>query len=67
KLQMCIRDSLLAGASAVAVGTANFVNPFICPEIIEELPKVLSAYGYSSVEECIGRSWKHEALAHHRA
>ncbi|AMM97205.1 dihydroorotate dehydrogenase [Bacillus pumilus] len=62
-----VLEFLLAGASAVAVGTANFVNPFICPDIIEELPKVLSAYGYSSVEECIGRSWKHEALAHHRA
>lgn len=62
-----VLEFLLAGASAVAVGTANFVNPFICPEIIEELPKVLAAYDYSSVEECIGRSWKHEALAHHRA
>ncbi|MCW1835690.1 dihydroorotate dehydrogenase [Bacillus xiamenensis] len=61
-----VLEFLLAGASAVAVGTANFVNPFICPEIIEELPNVLAAYGYSSVEECIGRSWKHEALAHHR-
>ncbi len=27
-----------AGASAVAVGTANFVDPFVCPSIIEELP-----------------------------
>ncbi|GLF90465.1 dihydroorotate dehydrogenase B (NAD(+)), catalytic subunit [Bacillus safensis] len=62
-----VLEFLLAGASAVAVGTANFVNPFICPEIIEELPNVLAAYGYSSIEECIGRSWKHEALAHHRA
>ncbi|MBU5208387.1 dihydroorotate dehydrogenase [Bacillus safensis] len=62
-----VLEFLLAGASAVAVGTANFVNPFICPEIIQELPNVLAAYGYSSVEECIGRSWKHEALAHHRA
>ncbi|EMI13466.1 dihydroorotate dehydrogenase [Bacillus stratosphericus LAMA 585] len=62
-----VLEFLLAGASAVAVGTANFVNPFICPEIIAELPNVLAAYGYSSVEECIGRSWKHEALAHHRA
>ncbi|OLP66509.1 Dihydroorotate dehydrogenase B, catalytic subunit [Bacillus pumilus] len=61
-----VLEFLLAGASAVAVGTANFVNPFICPEIIEELPQVLAAYGYSSVEDCIGRSWKHEALAHHR-
>ncbi|WP_353855819.1 dihydroorotate dehydrogenase [Bacillus sp. Bos-x628] len=61
-----VLEFLLAGASAVAVGTANFVNPFVCPEIIEDLPKVLAAHGYSSVEECIGRSWKHEAFANHR-
>ena len=30
-----------AGASAVAVGTANFVDPFVCPTIIEELPMLL--------------------------
>ena len=30
-----------AGASAVAVGTANFVDPFVCPTIIDELPALL--------------------------
>ncbi|AOY07173.1 dihydroorotate dehydrogenase [Bacillus subtilis] len=61
-------EFLLAGASAVAVGTANFVNPFACPEIIEQLPSVLHQYGYQSIEECIGRSWNHEKQpAHHRA
>ncbi|AVB11206.1 dihydroorotate dehydrogenase [Bacillus velezensis] len=61
-------EFLLAGASAVAVGTANFVNPFVCPEIIEQLPHVLRQYGYQSVSECIGRSWKHaKQPAHHRA
>ncbi|WP_345806367.1 dihydroorotate dehydrogenase [Bacillus subtilis] len=61
-------EFLLAGASAVAVGTANFVNPFACPEIIEQLPSVLCHYGYQSIEECIGRSWNHEKQpAHHRA
>lgn len=35
-------EFLLAGASAVAVGTANFVNPFVCPEIIEQLPRVFA-------------------------
>ena len=30
-----------AGASAVAVGTANFIDPFVCPTIIEELPALL--------------------------
>ena len=61
-------EFLLAGASAVAVGTANFVNPFACPDIIEQLPSVLLQYGYQSIEECIGRSWNHEKQpAHHRA
>ncbi|KJJ42846.1 dihydroorotate dehydrogenase [Bacillus subtilis] len=61
-------EFLLAGASAVAVGTANFVNPFACPDIIEQLPSVLRQYGYQSIEECIGRSWNHDKQpAHHRA
>ncbi|MEC0695185.1 dihydroorotate dehydrogenase [Bacillus atrophaeus] len=61
-------EFLLAGASAVAVGTANFVNPFACPEIIGQLPDVLQKYGYQSVVECIGRSWNDEQKpAYHRA
>lgn len=48
-----VLEFLLAGASAVAVGTANFNNPFILPEIIDELPRVLEKYGFSSVEEVI--------------
>ena len=49
-------DFLSAGASAVAVGTANFVNPFVCPEIISKLPQRLHELGYDSVEEIVGRS-----------
>lgn len=61
-------EFLLAGANAVAVGTANFVNPFACPEIIGQLPDVLQKYGYQSVVECIGRSWNDEQKpAYHRA
>jgi dihydroorotate dehydrogenase (NAD+) catalytic subunit len=57
-----------AGASAVAVGTANFVDPFVCPTIIDELPLLLDQLGYEHISECRGRSWqKHEQLAHHRA
>jgi dihydroorotate dehydrogenase (NAD+) catalytic subunit len=47
-----------AGASAVAVGTANFVDPFICPTIINELPELLEQLGYDHISECTGRSWK---------
>ncbi|MFD0825273.1 dihydroorotate dehydrogenase [Neobacillus sp. M.A.Huq-85] len=57
-----------AGASAVAVGTANFVDPFVCPTIIEELPVLLDKLGYEHISECRGRSWtQHEQLAYHRA
>ncbi|WP_404333917.1 dihydroorotate dehydrogenase [Planococcus rifietoensis] len=49
-------DFLSAGANAVAVGTANFVNPFVCPELIDKLPERLHELGYESVHELIGRS-----------
>lgn len=48
-------EFLLAGASAVAVGTANFQNPYVCIEIIEQLPKTLAAYGFNSVNDAIGK------------
>lgn len=50
-----VLEFLLAGASAVAVGTANFQNPYACPDIIKALPGVLEKYGFTSVEEAIGK------------
>ncbi|EIJ81561.1 dihydroorotate dehydrogenase 1B [Bacillus methanolicus PB1] len=47
-----------AGASAVAVGTANFIDPYICPKIIDELPHLLTELGIDHISECTGRSWK---------
>lgn len=55
-----VLEFLNAGASAVEVGAMNFVDPYICPKIIQELPKVLQKYGYTSIEEAIGRSFKDE-------
>lgn len=49
-------DFLSAGASAVAVGTANFVNPFVCPEIIQALPALLDELGLETITDLIGRS-----------
>lgn len=60
----CI-EFFLAGASAVAIGTANFVNPYVCVELIEALPKKLQELGYRHVTECIGRSWKNETTPSH--
>ena len=53
-----VLEFLNAGASAVEVGAANFRDPLICPKIIADLPKVLEKYGYKSLNEAIGRSFK---------
>ncbi|MBM7571762.1 dihydroorotate dehydrogenase [Aquibacillus albus] len=55
-----VLEFLLAGASAVAVGTANFHHPFVCPEIIDALPDVLQKYGFTSVEDAIGKGHDHD-------
>ncbi|MFD2115597.1 dihydroorotate dehydrogenase [Paenibacillus yanchengensis] len=51
-------EFLYAGASAVAVGTANFVDPYVCPKLINRLPHLLTELGYEHISECTGRSWK---------
>jgi dihydroorotate dehydrogenase (NAD+) catalytic subunit len=51
-------EFLLAGASAVAIGTANFINPMVAPEIIEALPGVLERMGVGSPVELTGKAWK---------
>ncbi|MET3698050.1 dihydroorotate oxidase B catalytic subunit [Bacillus oleivorans] len=60
-------EFLYAGASAVAVGTANFVDPFICKKLIEELPERLHQLGFSSIEECIGRSHANDKVTNYRS
>ncbi len=47
-------EFLLAGATAVAVGTANFVNPMAMKEVIEGIRSYLEESGFSSVREIIG-------------
>jgi len=62
-----VMEFFFAGASAVAVGTANFADPFVCPTIIDELPEYLYQLGYEHISECTGRSWKkNEQFAYHR-
>ncbi|RSD28083.1 dihydroorotate dehydrogenase [Mesobacillus subterraneus] len=60
-------EFFLAGASAAAVGTQNFVDPFVCPKIIDELPELVTRLGADHISELTGRSWKkHERLAYYR-
>lgn len=47
-------EMMLAGATAVQVGAANLVNPFICRDIITSLPDVMERYGIHELKEIIG-------------
>jgi dihydroorotate dehydrogenase (NAD+) catalytic subunit len=47
-------EFLLAGASAVAIGAANFVNPTVCPEVVDGLESYLREHDFSTVGEIIG-------------
>lgn len=51
-------EFFLAGASAVAIGTANFVDPFVCPTIIRDLEPWLDKMGVDHISELTGGSWK---------
>lgn len=46
-------EFFLAGANAIAIGTANFVNPRITKEILEGLRKYLLENNYKSINELV--------------
>ena len=43
-------EMMIVGASAIGVGTANFTDPYACPTIIEDLPRVMDRYGIADLE-----------------
>ena len=45
---------MLAGATAVAVGTANFLQPDITMEIVEGMQAYVEEEGLGSIQEIIG-------------
>lgn len=47
-------EFLLAGASAVAVGAMNFVNPYTTVEVVEGIEAYMRQYGIENVTELIG-------------
>lgn len=49
-----VLEMMLAGATAVQVGAANLVDPYICKKIIDELPTVMAEYKINSLQEIIG-------------
>ncbi|MCR5830297.1 MAG: dihydroorotate dehydrogenase [Lachnospiraceae bacterium] len=49
-------ELMYAGAAAVQVGAANLVDPYVCPKIIEELPKLCEELGIEKLTDIIGRA-----------
>ena len=47
-------EMMLAGATAVQVGAANLVDPYVCKDIIEKLPQVMDKYNISNLKDIIG-------------
>ena len=47
-------EFMLAGASAIEIGTANFIDPSVSVKVIDGISAYLDRHGYSSVKQIIG-------------
>ena len=47
-------EMMMAGATAVQVGSANLRNPLVCKEIIEALPTLMDKLGIQNLADIIG-------------
>jgi dihydroorotate dehydrogenase (NAD+) catalytic subunit len=50
-----VLEFLRAGATAVAVGTANFVDPETCPKLVDGLREAIGRLGCGSPRDLVGR------------
>ena len=47
-------EMMLAGASAVQIGAANLTDPYVCRDIVRDLPEIMKKYGITDLKEIIG-------------
>lgn len=47
-------EFLLAGASAIQIGTANFIDPAITVKVVDGIEEYLTRHGFKSVSEIVG-------------
>ena len=47
-------EMMLAGATAVEIGSANLVDPFVCRDIVDKLPEVMEKYKINNLRDIIG-------------
>jgi dihydroorotate dehydrogenase (NAD+) catalytic subunit len=49
-----VLEMMMAGATAVEVGAANLINPYVCRDIINDLPAAMDKYRINNLREIIG-------------
>ena len=49
-----VLEMIMAGATCVEIGAANLTDPFICRDIIQQLPAVMDKYGIQNIKDIIG-------------
>lgn len=47
-------EYILAGATAVGVGTANFVDPYVCMKVIDGIEDYMREYGFNDINDLRG-------------
>ena len=47
-------EMMMAGATAVQIGAANLVNPYVCRDIVRDLPRVMEKYRIENLKDIIG-------------
>lgn len=51
-------EMMMAGATAVQIGSVNLVDPMAGKRIAEDLPKILTKLKINNIKEIIGISWR---------
>ena len=49
-----VLEFIMVGATGIAIGTANFNNPFVMPEIMSELTEYMKENNIETLDEIRG-------------
>lgn len=48
-----LMEFIVAGASAIQIGTANYYDPLVSVRLIDQLPSAVRELGYQSIRDCV--------------
>ncbi len=51
-------EMMMAGATAVEIGSANLINPYVCKDVIDDLPKIMTILSIDRLRDIVGKSFK---------